>query len=355
MRKKIISGLALAMQTRGTHSTGIGYVCKDDSYIYKMDTNAYEFIQQEKYHKAFGKNPSTMIGHTRWATQGAITAENAHPFRKGKIIGSHNGHVTNFRTAVEENIEVDSEAIFILLNKEKTYKEAFEQLRGMFAITWFDIENPHTLNMVRDGNPLFLVKIKELDTLFWCSEVEALQAIIETTVSSKGRKFYEIKEDTVYSFDENLEVKKQSVKFGTYTSYAYDNQKYDSWKNTKEEKNEVQKLIGQGTVSYADDTEESELDILIPQKWDMLNANDVYMITEMQVCDVCLRRIETQTGFYYSLDDSSVICNECATNEMDLLNDNIIFINYEDYRELTGIYFDIEERERYDKMNLKYE
>src|SRR5215510_3622042 len=90
------------------------------------------------------------IGHTRWATHGRPTEENAHPHRdcKGNIVVVHNGIVENYLSLKkalqneghEFKTETDTEIIAHLVEKhfqgnlEQAVRAAVKELRGVFAL-----------------------------------------------------------------------------------------------------------------------------------------------------------------------------------------------------------------------------
>lgn len=95
-----------------------------------------------------------ILAHTRKATQGAITKENAHPFEIGKIIGAHNGMISNhdeLNRNYERTCAVDSMHLFHHLNEERP----FSDISGYGAIEWINKED--------DENKIYLCKMSAGD------------------------------------------------------------------------------------------------------------------------------------------------------------------------------------------------
>jgi glucosamine--fructose-6-phosphate aminotransferase (isomerizing) len=110
------------------------------------------------------------IGHTRWATHGRPTEENAHPHRDchGDIVVVHNGIVENYlalkRQLVAEGhkfvTETDTEVIAHLVEKhydgnlEGAVRDAVRQLTGVFALSVISRKDPYKIVAARSGPPV---------------------------------------------------------------------------------------------------------------------------------------------------------------------------------------------------------
>ncbi len=119
------------------------------------------------------------IGHTRWATHGRPSEENAHPHRDctGKIVVVHNGIVENYlslkRKLTEEghkfSTETDTEIIAHLVEKhlfhkgngthpnlEEAVRKTVRELSGVFALAVISVEEPDKIVAARNGPPLVI-------------------------------------------------------------------------------------------------------------------------------------------------------------------------------------------------------
>ena len=111
------------------------------------------------------------IAHTRWATHGAPTENNAHPHRSGRVAVVHNGIIENYLelraelSATREFIsdtdtEVVAHLVDIELAKGLSLKDAFsatlERLKGSHAFGLIIDDNPNEIYCARAGSPLAL-------------------------------------------------------------------------------------------------------------------------------------------------------------------------------------------------------
>jgi glucosamine--fructose-6-phosphate aminotransferase (isomerizing) len=132
--------------------------------------NLEDAIRQKPLDGSYG------IGHTRWATHGRPTEENAHPHRDctGKIVVVHNGIVENYlslkKKLIEEGhrftTETDTEIIAHLVEKyssqsgngrgtplEDAVRQAVKQLNGVFALAVISTDEPNKIVAARNGPP----------------------------------------------------------------------------------------------------------------------------------------------------------------------------------------------------------
>ena len=167
----IIDGLR-KLEYRGYDSAGIAVVNEEHELEIRRAKgklrNLEEAIRLTPLDGTYG------IGHTRWATHGRPTEENAHPHRDctGRVVVVHNGIIENY-IQLKERLshsdhefvtETDTEIIAHLIEEylrdgdsfEKAVHRAALELRGIFALSIINSEEPDTIIAVRQGPPVVI-------------------------------------------------------------------------------------------------------------------------------------------------------------------------------------------------------
>jgi glucosamine--fructose-6-phosphate aminotransferase (isomerizing) len=174
------------LEYRGYDSAGLAVVHNHQVLLRRTSGKLVNLVRSLELEPLAGEYG---IGHTRWATHGRPTEENAHPHRDctGRVVVVHNGIIENYldlkamllRNNHKFVTETDTEVIAHLVESllpGRTFPEAvgaaLEQLRGSFAICLLSADSPNTIIAARSGPPLVVGFGKE--ELFVASDVPAL-------------------------------------------------------------------------------------------------------------------------------------------------------------------------------------
>ena len=176
----LIDGLS-TLEYRGYDSAGVSYVLNDEIYTVK------EQGKLENLKKEVDLNTDTFmgIGHTRWATHGKPSKNNAHPHTKGVITLVHNGIIENYKELkgmlgdYDFTSDTDSEVVAALIDKlyketndiKRVLRKIKEVLKGSYALGIMVKDDNH-LYAIRKNSPL-IVACND-DGYFIASDVPAI-------------------------------------------------------------------------------------------------------------------------------------------------------------------------------------
>ncbi|MFO0793169.1 MAG: glutamine--fructose-6-phosphate transaminase (isomerizing) [Candidatus Brocadiaceae bacterium] len=166
--KVLLDGIK-RLEYRGYDSSGIAFV--EDGTM-RCEKAVGKVAELEK--KIDGKNFHAHVGivHTRWATHGAPTMNNAHPHVdcSGEIAVVHNGIIENYdylKSILERDghtfqSETDTEVLAHLIEKyfqgnlETAVMEALKEVEGTYGIAVISTKDPHKIVAARKGSPIAL-------------------------------------------------------------------------------------------------------------------------------------------------------------------------------------------------------
>jgi glucosamine--fructose-6-phosphate aminotransferase (isomerizing) len=174
------------MEYRGYDSAGVALVGEHGIELRRSAgklANLEHTIETEPVDGIYG------VGHTRWATHGRPTEENAHPHRDctGRIVVVHNGIIENYLELKQElqrqghdfKTETDTEIVAHLVEREMKHdglenavRRALKLMRGMFALVLVSAEDPEKIVAVRNGPPIVVGLGK--DEFFVASDIPAI-------------------------------------------------------------------------------------------------------------------------------------------------------------------------------------
>ena len=210
------------LEYRGYDSAGIAVMDGDTITVSKVTGRIANLC--EKTADGTKITGTTGIGHTRWATHGAPTEENAHPHlsNDGRFAIVHNGIIENYISLREELIqdgyffesETDTEVIVHLIemyyngNVREALIKATNRLRGSYALGVICTDEPGKIFAVRESSPLIVgVGVGEN---FFASDVTALVAYTRNAIYMDDGEYAELSNNSIKIFDcTGQEVRKE--------------------------------------------------------------------------------------------------------------------------------------------------
>ncbi len=203
----LLAGLS-RLEYRGYDSAGIAVVTGGELKLFRRAGKVEDLAHQLAEHEL----PAQVgIGHTRWATHGPPTVENAHPHVdcRGKIAVVHNGIIENFRDLKARLIahghtfksDTDSEVIAHLVEEHDhgdlraAVAAAVRELAGAFAIAVVSADDPTRVVAARRGSPL--VVGTGSDGGYVCSDIPAIIGRVKQVMFLADGEIADVRRDGI--------------------------------------------------------------------------------------------------------------------------------------------------------------
>jgi len=246
------------IEHRGGDATG--FVAIGENGVLEWQKAAVDATDFRVYRRPVPEGTRTVMGHTRWATQGLPGfQENNHPLKRGSFFVIHNGHISNdnqlFELAGRERYgQVDSEAIparFASFGKLGAAPKVMSELDGAAAIAAVSSDEPTDLVLARGySSPLFVLTTKRY--VLWGSTLGTVKQAYEKHIGRLPKKtnIEQVKQGTVLHFKDG-KLKRRSFK-------AYSPPKVKSvpnvvlpWKDSTPQTVSLATSWGDGKVTYS--------------------------------------------------------------------------------------------------------
>lgn len=251
-----IAILGIINETRGTHSCGI-VINDTPSWGINRESDFRDFMANNNPEYKRNTDNFTIIGHTRRATAGSHSKENAHPFfvtrreKEGKIFfsvnneeafekkderakkdkgialfGAHNGVLTNHfalsrsRGLPSGPFDLDSKIIYGCMLMEENF-DVLADYKGKAALTFYKYGEKNTIYLYRGGSgtieerPLFYWRVKDKNGftgIYWSSIKESLEIISEGKGQIEELKFNTVVKIVDGKIKENIKIKREEKK-----------------------------------------------------------------------------------------------------------------------------------------------
>lgn len=239
---RLVEGLK-RLEYRGYDSAGIATLEKGQITRIRAEGKIINLEQKTQKHVL---NGLIGIAHTRWATHGKPSLQNAHPHGNAEVVLVHNGIIENHSELREKLLEAghhfesetDTEVVAHLIlelrkqNPTASHKEILEQLRlklqGAYALVILFKDQPESLYGLRMASPLVVGSNSEGD-LFFGSDALTLSSMASKVSYLEDGDLAVLEKGRIQIFDENkisalratqkLSLNETSVQKGPYAHF----------------------------------------------------------------------------------------------------------------------------------------